>query len=89
LKQKQFDPYTVQEQVILLYAGLKGYLDKFSVKDIPVFETIIRQTFRISTDEYLITTIGALASYEEIITYLTEDDYANDIVNISLILLKE
>jgi len=89
LKQKQFDPYTVQEQVILLYAGLKGYLDQFTVKDVPAFENMIRQTFRMNSDEYLVTTIGALASYEEIIAYLIEDDYTETIVTTSLILLNE
>jgi len=87
LKQKQYDPYTIQEQVILLYAGVKGYLDKFSLKDIPQFEIAVRQTFRMATDEYLITTIGALASYEEVTTYLTEDYYSNIIVTNSLMLL--
>jgi len=87
LKQKQYDPYTIQEQVILLYAGIKGYLDKFSLKDIPQFEAAVRQTFRTATDEYLITTIGAFASYEEVTSYLTEDYYSNVIVTNSLTLL--
>jgi len=89
LKQKQYDPYTIQEQVTLLYAGVKGYLDKFTLKDVPRFEAAVRQTFRMATDEYLITTIGALASYEEVIAYLTEDYYPNAIVTTSLTLLNK
>src|ERR1700709_2128582 len=34
LKQPQFSPMPVEEQVISIYAGTKGYLDKVEVKDI-------------------------------------------------------
>jgi F-type H+/Na+-transporting ATPase subunit alpha len=38
LKQPQYSPLTTAEQVIVLYAGTKGYLDKVAVKDVGRFE---------------------------------------------------
>jgi len=38
LKQKQFVPMPAEEQVCVLFAGTKGYLDKVHTKDIGEFE---------------------------------------------------
>merc|ERR1712128_189137 len=38
LKQKQYVPMPAEEQVCVLYAGVKGYLDKISTSDIGKFE---------------------------------------------------
>ncbi len=38
LKQKQYSPLAVEEQVCVLYAGVRGYLDKIPTKDIGKFE---------------------------------------------------
>ena len=38
LKQPQFTPYAVEEQVVSIYAGVKGYLDKLAVMDVQRFE---------------------------------------------------
>jgi F-type H+-transporting ATPase subunit alpha len=38
LKQPQFDPLPVQDQVVSLFAGVKGYLDTIDIKDITRFE---------------------------------------------------
>jgi F-type H+-transporting ATPase subunit alpha len=38
LKQPQFTPYPVEEQVIAIFTGVKGYLDKLGVSDVPRFE---------------------------------------------------
>ena len=38
LKQPQYAPMTVEEQVVVLYAGVKGYLDKIDIKNIGRFE---------------------------------------------------
>jgi len=38
LKQKQYSPLPVEEQVCVLYAGVRGYLDKIPTKDIGKFE---------------------------------------------------
>jgi F-type H+-transporting ATPase subunit alpha len=39
LKQKQYQPMGVDEQVPLIYAGVNGYLDKIPVNKIGQFET--------------------------------------------------
>ncbi|HTT99236.1 MAG TPA: F0F1 ATP synthase subunit alpha [Rhizomicrobium sp.] len=38
LKQPQFSPIPVEEQVVSIYSGVKGYLDKLAVADISRFE---------------------------------------------------
>jgi F-type H+-transporting ATPase subunit alpha len=38
LKQPQYTPFAVEEQVVAIYAGVKGYLDKIAVKDVARFE---------------------------------------------------
>ena len=38
LKQGQYSPLTVPEQVVSIYAGVKGYLDKISVNDVVKYE---------------------------------------------------
>ena len=38
LKQPQFSPLQVEEQVCVIYAGVKGYLDKIKVEDVGKFE---------------------------------------------------
>lgn len=38
LKQQQFTPLTVKEQVILVYAGMEGYLDSLEVSQIAKFK---------------------------------------------------
>ncbi|HHS82755.1 MAG TPA: F0F1 ATP synthase subunit alpha, partial [Devosia sp.] len=39
LKQKQFSPLTTEEQVAVIYAGVKGFLDGFEVSDVQPFES--------------------------------------------------
>ena len=39
LKQSQYSPMTVADQVISVFTGVKGYLDDVELKDIKKFET--------------------------------------------------
>ena len=39
LKQPQFSPMKMEEQVCVIYAGVNGYLDKFEVSRVRAFET--------------------------------------------------
>ncbi|MEL6797680.1 MAG: F0F1 ATP synthase subunit alpha, partial [Planctomycetota bacterium] len=39
LKQPQYVPQEVVDQVISIYAGTKGFLDQVAIKDVPQFET--------------------------------------------------
>ena len=38
LKQKQFSPVPVEEQIVLIFAGTRGFLDKLAVGDVQRFE---------------------------------------------------
>merc|ERR1712118_359568 len=38
LKQKLFVPMPTEQEVVPIYAGVRGYLDKIATKEIPVFE---------------------------------------------------
>ncbi len=46
LKQPQYSPLTVEEQVVVIYAGTKGYLDNVAVNDISKFETMVLDALR-------------------------------------------
>ncbi len=39
LKQAQYSPLVVEDQVVVIFAGVKGYLDKIAIKDVVSFET--------------------------------------------------
>jgi F-type H+-transporting ATPase subunit alpha len=38
LKQPQYKPMSTEEQVVVIYAGVKGYLDKLAINDIGRYE---------------------------------------------------
>ncbi len=46
LKQPQYSPMSVEEQVVVLFAGVNGYLDKIALTDIGRFETGLIDTMR-------------------------------------------
>ena len=41
LKQPQYKPLKVEQQVIIIFAGVKGYLDKIPVNDVTKFESFL------------------------------------------------
>ncbi len=53
LKQPQYSPLTTAEQVVVLYAGTHGYLDKIRVDDVTRFETDLLAYLRTSETELL------------------------------------
>ncbi|MBP6011615.1 MAG: F0F1 ATP synthase subunit alpha [Alphaproteobacteria bacterium] len=53
LKQPQFAPFPVEEQVISIYAGTRGYLDKLQVSQIGKFEQELLQKIRASHKDLL------------------------------------
>ncbi len=46
LKQPQYDPYPVEEEVVSLWAGTNGYLDDVPVEDIARFESEFRDSLK-------------------------------------------
>lgn len=55
LKQPQYSPLTVEEQVVVIFAGTKGYLDDIPVKDVEAYEHRLLETVRSSGQEILDT----------------------------------
>ena len=53
LKQKQYSPMTVSEQVISVFCGVKGYLDDLDLKDISSFERKIIEKCKSEKPEIL------------------------------------
>ena len=53
LKQKQYSPMTVAEQVIAVFCGVKGYLDDVELKDIADFESKIIEKCKSEKPEIL------------------------------------
>jgi F-type H+-transporting ATPase subunit alpha len=62
LKQKQYSPMTVAEQVISVFCGVKGYLDDVELKDIDAFESKIIEKCKSEKPEILesISSLGKL-----------------------------
>ncbi|MFP6779263.1 MAG: F0F1 ATP synthase subunit alpha [Alphaproteobacteria bacterium] len=48
LKQGQYEPLSVEEQVVVIYAGVKGYLDNIEISDIAKFEDALLSNLRAS-----------------------------------------
>ncbi|MBY0406302.1 MAG: F0F1 ATP synthase subunit alpha, partial [Rickettsiales bacterium] len=46
LKQPQYSPLSTAEEVAVIYAGVKGYLDNVNVKQVGAFETALLQDLR-------------------------------------------
>jgi len=53
LKQGQYSPLTVSEQVVSIYAGVKGYLDKIDTKDVVRFESEVHDEIRTNHPDLL------------------------------------
>ena len=61
LKQAQFSPMPIEEQVVVVYAGTKGYLDKIGVDKIGVYEAGILKEI----DPKLLKTIASEGSISD------------------------
>ena len=59
LKQKQYSPMTVAEQVISVFCGVKGYLDDVELKDIAEFESKIIEKCKSEKPEILESVISS------------------------------
>ena len=53
LKQPQFSPMKVEEQVVVIYAGVNGYLDPIAVKEVPRFEAELLRYMRAEHQDIL------------------------------------
>ena len=55
LKQPQFSPVPVEEQVVSIFAGTRGYLDTIAVPDVVRFETSMLRELRSTHPELLVS----------------------------------
>ncbi len=62
LKQGQYSPLTVSEQVVCIYAGVRGYLDKVAVGDVVKFEAEVLNEIRTKHSDLL----DAIANEKEL-----------------------
>jgi len=53
LKQAQFSPFPVEEQVVSIFAGTRGYLDTIAVKDVVRFEREMLSSIRAKNADIL------------------------------------
>ena len=53
LKQPQFKPRKVEEQVVVIYAGVNGYVDPIPVKDVQRFESELLRFMRAEHQDVL------------------------------------
>lgn len=53
LKQPQYSPLSVEEQVFVIFAGTKGYLDTIAVNDVSNFESHLLDDMRANAKEML------------------------------------
>ena len=64
LKQKQYSPMTVAEQVISVFCGVRGYLDDVELKNISSFESKIIEKCKSEKPEIL-SSISSSGQLEE------------------------
>ena len=77
LKQPQYTPYPVEDQVVSIWAGTKGKFDRVAVSDVRRFERELLDHLRRSTD--ILTTIattGQLTDETEAALDAVVDDFA-------------
>jgi F-type H+-transporting ATPase subunit alpha len=53
LKQPQYDPFPVEEQIVSIYAGTQGFMDDLPVSQVPEFESRFLQYLRDQKPELL------------------------------------
>jgi len=72
LKQKQYSPMTVAEQVISVFCGVKGYLDDVELKDIADFESKIIEKCKSEKPEILESVLSTGKLEEDVEKSLVE-----------------
>jgi len=76
LKQKQYSPLSVVEQIIVIFAGVKGYLDTINLSQIVAFEEQLIRDIKLNKSEF----IEEISTTKKISTELEEKlkSYIND-----------
>lgn len=53
MKQKQYEPLTMAQEVVSIFAGVNGYLDRVDIKDISRYEAELQEKMKIEGAEIL------------------------------------
>ena len=53
LKQPQYSHLKVEEQVVVIFAGVKGFLDQIEINKITQFETLLLSELKIKREKLL------------------------------------
>ena len=74
LKQGLHDPMPVEEQVVIIYAGVKGIIDDVAVEDVSRFEAALRQHLRTAHADMLeqIKTTGQMPEDDKLVAAINE-----------------
>ena len=64
LKQGQYKPLPVEEQILVIFAGVNGYLDDLDINKVNEFEDYLLENFR-KTQKKLIQTIKTKLSLDD------------------------
>jgi len=57
LKQPQFNPIPVEEQIFIIYAGSRGYLESLDVQNVRAFFTFLMDSFKLKEKKDLIKSV--------------------------------
>ena len=72
LRQPQYAPFDVADQVVMVWAGTNGYLDDVPVSDVLRFETELLEHLRLNT--HLLTTIAETGSWDDDVAKAVGDE---------------
>lgn len=74
LKQGQHDPIPAEEQVVIVFCGVRGYLDDVAVADIGRFQQVLRTHLRAEHGDLLdhISTTGTLPDKDALVAAIEE-----------------
>tara|TARA_B100000287_G_C20658890_1_gene789493 strand:- start:246 stop:1781 length:1536 start_codon:yes stop_codon:yes gene_type:complete len=79
LKQAQYSPLKVEEQVVVIFSGVKGFLDKIEISRITEFEKFLLEKIRVEGKEILESINQEKSLSEETEKKLT--DFLNSIID--------
>ena len=72
LKQPQYTPLKVEEQVVVIFSGVKGFLDKIEISEITKFESFLLKKLRNQGKDILKTIKDQKSLSEETETKLNQ-----------------
>jgi len=72
LKQRQYEPLSIEKQIVILYAGTRGHLDRYAVADVGSYESDLLAFLEIRHPAILATIADRTRIDEQFATALNE-----------------